>query len=119
MIVYDNHLGWKITPDWNVRHKLYDFDVSCSTNFYGFAIVLIPGRPFAEKPYSVSALFMEYLRKKIVKNSKDMKVDVVDLAKHLRERYQRYPGKWFYPKRTSNTGRGHRNVYDILSPRLQ
>lgn len=36
MIVYDKYLGWKLTPDWDGRHKHYDFDVSYSTNSYGF-----------------------------------------------------------------------------------
>jgi hypothetical protein len=36
LMLYDKRLGWKLTPNWKGRHKHYDFDVSYSTNPYGF-----------------------------------------------------------------------------------
>ena len=82
-------------------------------------LILMPGRSFVEQPYSASAQFQNYLRKRIVENSEDMKVDVIDLAAYLRERYQRNPGKWYYPNEGHLTAEGHRIVLDILSPLLQ
>ena len=92
---------------------------TCTQKEVRMSIILMPGRSFVEHPYSVSAQFQEYLRKKIVENSEDMKVGVIDLAKYLRERYQRDPGKWYYPNEGHLTAEGHRVVYDILSTVLQ
>lgn len=36
LIKYDRYLGWKLTPNWKGRHKHHDFDVTYSTNQYGF-----------------------------------------------------------------------------------
>ena len=36
MMVYDKYLGWKLTPNWDGRHKHYDYDVRYSTNSQGF-----------------------------------------------------------------------------------
>ncbi|GAX60660.1 hypothetical protein SCALIN_C13_0175 [Candidatus Scalindua japonica] len=36
MMVYDKDLGWKLDPNWNGRHKHYDYDVSYSINSLGF-----------------------------------------------------------------------------------
>ncbi len=92
---------------------------TCTEKEARLRIILMPGRSFVEQPYSVSAQFQEFLRRTIVENSEDMKVDVIDLAKHLRERYQRDQGKWYYPNEGHLTPEGHRIVYDILSPKLQ
>jgi lysophospholipase L1-like esterase len=93
---------------------------ACIQNEVKLSLILMPGRSYVEQPYSVSAQFQNYLRKRIVENSEDMKVDVIDLATHLRERYQRRrPGKWYYPNEGHLTAEGHRIVYDILSPVLQ
>ena len=36
LIIYDRYLGWKLAPNWKGRHKHHDFDVTYSTNSYGF-----------------------------------------------------------------------------------
>ncbi len=82
-------------------------------------LVLMPGRSYVEQPYSTSAQFQDYLRKRIMENSENMKVDIIDLAANLRERYNRNPGKWYYPNEGHLTAEGHRIVFDILSPVLQ
>lgn len=92
---------------------------TCTEKEVRLRIILMPGRSYVEQPDSVSAQYQDYLRKKIVENSEDMKVGVIDLATHLRERYQRDPGKWYYPNEGHLTPEGHRIVYDILSPELQ
>jgi len=33
---YDKRLGWRLASNWTGRHRHYDFDVSYSTNRYGF-----------------------------------------------------------------------------------
>ena len=91
---------------------------ACIENEAKLSLILMPGRSFVVQPYSVSAQFQNYLRKRIVENSEDMKVDVIDLATRLRERYQRNPGKWYYPNEGHLTAEGHRIVLDILSPLL-
>jgi hypothetical protein len=92
---------------------------ACIQNEVKLSLILMPGRSFVEQPYSVSAQFQNYLRKRIVENSEDMEVDVIDLAAHLRERYQRNSGKWYYPNEGHLTAEGHRIVFDILLPILQ
>ena len=93
---------------------------ACVQNEVKLSLILMPGRSFVEQPYSVSAQFQNYLRKRIVENSKNMKVAVIDLATHLRERYQiRRSGKLYYPNEGHLSAEGHRIVYNILSPILQ
>ena len=92
---------------------------TCMEKEVRLRIVLMPGRSYVEQPDSVSAQFQDYLRKEIVENSEDMKVDVIDLATHLRERYQRDPCKWYYPNEGHLTAEGHRIVFDILAHLLQ
>ncbi len=36
LIAYDSRLGWVLSPNWKGRHKHHDFEVSYSTNHYGF-----------------------------------------------------------------------------------
>lgn len=36
LIKHDRHLGWRLTPNWTGKHKHYDFDVTYTTNSYGF-----------------------------------------------------------------------------------
>ncbi len=36
IIKYDNHVGWRLNPNWKGRHKHHDFDVKYTTNRYGF-----------------------------------------------------------------------------------
>ena len=92
---------------------------SCIKKNVKMSLLLMPGRSYVERPDSVSAQYQDYLRKKIVENSEEKKIEVIDLATHLRERYQRDPGKWFYPNEGHLTAEGHRIIYDILSPVLQ
>jgi hypothetical protein len=92
---------------------------ACIQNEVKMRLILMPGRSYVQQPYSASAQFQNYMRKRIVENSEDMKIDVIDLAAHLRERYQRNPGKWYYPNEGHLTAEGHRIVLDILSPLLQ
>ncbi len=54
-----------------------------------------------------------------MENSENMEIDVIDLATHLREHYEKVPGRWYYPHEGHLTAEGHRIVYDILSPVLQ
>ncbi len=91
---------------------------TCNKKNIKLSLVLMPGRSYVEQPDSVSAQYQDYLRKKIVKNSGNMGVGVIDLATHLRERYERAPGRWYYPHEGHLTAVGHRIVYDILSPIL-
>lgn len=36
LVAYDERLGWVLAPDWQGRHRHYDFDAAYSTNGYGF-----------------------------------------------------------------------------------
>ena len=45
-----------------------------------------------------------------------MKLDVIDLAKLLRERYKNQRGKWFYPNEGHVTPLGQKVIADILAP---
>ncbi len=36
LVIYDTHLGWRLAPRWQGRHRHHDFDVRYSTNAYGF-----------------------------------------------------------------------------------
>lgn len=92
---------------------------ACMQKEINMKLVLMPGRSYVEQPYSTSAQFQDYLRGEIVENSEKMKVNVIDLAAHLRKRYQENPGKWYYPNEGHLTAEGHRIVFDILSPLLQ
>ncbi len=92
---------------------------ACNKKNVKLSLVLIPGRSYVEQPDSVSAQYQDFLRKKIVENSENMEVNVIDLATHLRERYEKAPGRWYYPHEGHLTAEGHRIVYDILSPLLQ
>jgi lysophospholipase L1-like esterase len=92
---------------------------ACTEKNVKMSLLLMPGRSYVEQPDSVSAQYQDYLRKKIVENSEEKKIEVIDLATHLRERYQRNPGKWYYPNEGHLTAEGHRIIYDILSPVLQ
>ncbi len=92
---------------------------ACIKKNVKLGLILMPGRSYVEQPDSVSAQYQDYLRKEIVENSKDMEVDIIDLATQLRERYKRNPGRWYYPHEGHLTVEGHRIVYDILSPLLQ
>ena len=76
----------------------------------------MPGKSYVVRPSSPSAQFQDYLRKKILDNSKKMEVDMIDLAGLLRSRYQKTEGRWFYPNEGHLTAEGHRVVADILSP---
>ncbi len=91
---------------------------ACIEKEVRLSLILMPGRSYVEQPYSPSAQFQDYLRRKIVERREEMNVDVIDLAKHLRERYQENPGKWYYPNEGHLTAEGHRIVYDILLPIL-
>jgi hypothetical protein len=92
---------------------------ACNKKNVRLRLVLMPGRSYVEQPDSISAQYQDYLRKEIVANNDDMEVDVIDLATHLRQRYERASGKWYYPHEVHLTAEGHRIVYDILSPLLQ
>ncbi len=91
----------------------------CNKKNIKLDLVLMPGRLYVEQPDSISAQFQEHLRKEIVGNRDDMGVDVIDLATHLRERYMRDPGRWYYPHEGHLTPEGHRVVYDIFLHLLQ
>ncbi|MDP2646141.1 MAG: SGNH/GDSL hydrolase family protein [Desulfobacterales bacterium] len=82
------------------------------------ALVLMPGKSFVELPGSLSAQFQDYLRQKIVENRDKMKVEVLDLAGHLRSRYGKTPGRWFYPNEGHLTSQGHRVVAEFLRPQI-
>jgi len=36
LVRYDGQLGWRLSPNWQGRHRHYDFNVRYSTNAYGF-----------------------------------------------------------------------------------
>ena len=48
-----------------------------------------------------------------------MKVEVIDLAKMMRARYQKESRKWFYPHEGHLNPAGHRVMADILSSALK
>jgi len=80
------------------------------------SLILMPGKSFIERPGSLSEQYQDYLRREIVRDCKKMKINVIDLATLLRERYRKQPGKWFYPNEGHLTAEGHRIVADILAP---
>jgi len=46
MIRYDRGLGWRLVPEWQGRHRHYDFDVQYTINPYGFRSAFMgPPRP--------------------------------------------------------------------------
>ena len=91
---------------------------ACSPKGVELRLVLMPGRSYVERPGSPSAQFQDYLRRKIVEKGAIKNVSIIDLASHLRERYQNDPGKWYYPNEGHLTPEGHRVVADILASTL-
>jgi lysophospholipase L1-like esterase len=113
---FEDRFGYAIDLFTAIVDRIRD---ACTQKNVKMSLLLMPGRSYVEQPDSVSAQYQDYLRKKIVENSKNKKVEVIDLATRLRERYQRDPGKWYYPNEGHLTAEGHRIVYDILVQILQ
>ena len=56
----------------------------------------------------------DYFRRRIIENSDNIKVKVIDLALPLREQFQNNQDRLFYPNEGHLTPEGHRVVADIL-----
>ena len=73
-----------------------------------------PGRSFVERPGSPSAMFQDYLRRKIVEQKEQMKIRAIELASLFHDRFQTQGGRWYHPHEGHLTSAGHRVVADIL-----
>ena len=91
---------------------------ACDQKGIRLGLILMPGRSFIERPESPSALFQDYLRRKIVEQKEHLEVKMIDLASLLRERFQIDGGRWYHPHEGHMTPEGHRVMADILADHL-
>jgi len=91
---------------------------ACEEKNIGLSVVMMPGRSFVERPNSPSAQFQNFLRQRIVQDTGMEKIEVLDLAHHLRERYRSSPGDWYFPNEGHLAPEGHRVVAEILAEQL-
>ncbi len=91
----------------------------CREKHIELKLILMPGKSFIERPGSISEQFQNHLRRRIWQNRSSMKVEVIDLAKMMRTRYQKESRKWFYPHEGHLNPAGHRVVADILASALK
>jgi len=91
----------------------------CLEKHIELKLILMPGKSFIERPGSISEQFQNHLRKMIWENRRSMNIEVIDLAKIMRTRYQKESRKWFYPHEGHLNPAGHRVVADILASALK
>lgn len=87
---------------------------ACDQKGIRLGLILMPGRSFIERPGSPSALFQDYLRRKIVEQKEHMEVKVIDLASLLRERFKIDGGRWYHPNEGHLNPAGHKVMAEIL-----
>ncbi|MFH0907734.1 MAG: hypothetical protein V1929_03100 [bacterium] len=81
----------------------------CAARDARLYLVLLPGRSFVEKPYSLTGRYQEFIRGELVRRGRDAGINVIDLATPLRGRKGLY-----YPNDGHLTREGHRTVAGIL-----
>jgi GDSL-like Lipase/Acylhydrolase family len=92
---------------------------ACRQHDVGLVLVLMPGRSLVERPVSHSAQFQEYLRAKLVENSRQQNIAVLDLASHLKTYHRENDIQLFHPNEGHLTVAGHRVTADFIQRRLK
>lgn len=90
----------------------------CQQRGVEFALVLMPGSSFVQRPWSVSARCQTYFRQEILNRMHLLEIDVIDVAVQLKSRHPSGQETWFYPNEGHLTPRGHRVVADIIADYL-
>ena len=90
----------------------------CERSGIELNLVLMPGRSFVEDPGTPSQQFQDYLRKAILSAGRNIEVNVIDLARHLRQRYQENGKMLYYPNEGHLTAQGHEVVAEYLATAL-
>ena len=112
--------GDRLTPALRLFYAIIaEMHRLCLEKHIELKLILMPGKSFIERPGSISEQFQNHLRRRIWENRMSMKVEVIDLAKMMRARYQKESRKWFYPHEGHLNPAGHRVVADILSSALK
>jgi hypothetical protein len=81
-------------------------------------LALLPGGSYTTAPNSYSALFQDYVRRRVLAISATAKIDTLDIASELRQRWQ--PGQvWYHPHEGHLTVEGQQQVSTIIFDYLQ
>ena len=91
----------------------------CRRHDAGLVLVLMPGRSLVERPASQSAQFQEYLRARLVENSRQLDIEVLDLASYLKTYHREKDVRLFHPHEGHLTAAGHRVTADFIHTRLK
>lgn len=91
----------------------------CRQHDAGLVLVLMPGRSLVERPASQSAQFQEYLRARLVENSRQLDIEVLDLASYLKTYHREKDVRLFHPYEGHLTAAGHRVTADFIHSRLK
>ncbi len=112
--------GDRLTPALRLFYAIIaEMHRLCLEKHIELKLVLMPGKSFIERPGSISEQFQNHLRERIWKNRKRIGIEVIDLAKMMRTRYQKESRKWFYSHEGHLNPAGHRVVADILASALK
>jgi hypothetical protein len=111
-----NH--FEVTFDYRLR--LFEAIVEklkslCDRSGIELKIMLMPGRSFVQDPGTPSQQFQDYLRIGVLSAGERIEVDVMDLAQHLKQRYQEDGEKMLFPNEGHLTARGHEVVAEYLA----
>ena len=91
----------------------------CRQHDAGLVLVLMSGRSLVERPASQSAQFQEYLRARLVESSRQLDIEVLDLASYLKTYYREKDVRLFHPHEGHLTAAGHRVTADFIHSRLK
>lgn len=84
-----------------------------------FKLVLLPGRSFVEQPLGLSAGYQDFLRRAILHDLSSMDgIEIIDLAKALREARKAGIGGLYHPNEGHLSTAGHAFVAGVLAERL-
>jgi hypothetical protein len=90
----------------------------CIAKNMDFYLVLMPGKSYVELPGSPQAGRQELFRKEIIKIGRGQDIQVIDLASHLRFRYQKSKARHFFPHEGHLTKQGHQVAANFIKARL-
>ena len=91
----------------------------CRRRDAGLVLVLMPGRSLVERPSSQSAQFQEYLRARLVETSRQLDIEVLDLASYLKTYSRENDVCLFHPHEGHLTVAGHRVTADFIRTKLK
>lgn len=91
----------------------------CRQHDAWLVLVLMPGRSLVERPASQSAQFQEYLRARLVESSRQLDIEVLDLASYLKTYHREKDVRLFHPHEGHLTATGHRVTADFIHARLK